>query len=70
VRLAPEELEARKQQFEARTKEFKGLGYDRFLTPAFVLEGIEELAGPVLDLGTEWVSWRANWRGGASRSAA
>lgn len=50
--LTPEELEARKRQFEARTSEFADLGYDRFLTPAFVLDGIDDLAGPVLDLGT------------------
>jgi SAM-dependent methyltransferase len=52
VALTHEELEARKRQFEARTTEFKGLGYDRFLTPAFVLDGIDDLAGPILDLGT------------------
>lgn len=50
--LTPDELAQRKKHFEERTSEFRALGYDRFLTPAFVLDGVGDLVGPVLDMGT------------------
>lgn len=50
--LTPEELANRKRQFEERTVLFEGFGYDRLLTPAFVLDGTGDLDGPALDLGT------------------
>ncbi len=50
--LTPEALANRRRQFEVRTAEFEGLGYDRFLTPAFVLDDVGGMEGPTLDLGT------------------
>ncbi len=50
--LTPEELDRRKAHFWTRTAQYKSLGFDRLVAPAFVLDAAGSLAGPVLDLGT------------------
>jgi len=42
----------RKNAFDARTEQYRNLGYDRFAATSFVVGAGGKLAGPALDVGT------------------
>lgn len=50
--LTPEELERRKAHFWTRTAQYRSLGFDRVLAVSAVLDGMGQVEGPALDLGT------------------
>jgi ubiquinone/menaquinone biosynthesis C-methylase UbiE len=50
--LTPEELERRKAHFWTRTAQYGSLGFDRILAVSAVLDGMGQVEGPALDLGT------------------
>jgi len=50
--LTPEELERRKAHFWTRTAQYRSLGFDRILAVSAVLDGLGQVEGPALDVGT------------------
>ncbi len=50
--LTPEELERRKAHFWTRTAQYRSLGFDRILAVSAVLDGMGQVEGPALDVGT------------------
>jgi peptide deformylase len=49
---APAEIVLRRQAFEARTAQYRALGYDRVAAARFVARAAGRLRGPALDVGT------------------
>jgi SAM-dependent methyltransferase len=52
VTMTPEDLKAHRDFLQARGARFKALGHDPQSVPGFVLEGVDGMGSPVLDLGT------------------